>query len=154
MKHFDRSLPMMLYRTLDTVMPPFRRIFSEFGLTEQQWRVLRILWERDGCALMELAEATLIPGPSLVGIIDRLERDELVQRRRSDSDRRVVQVFLAHQGKRLEQLVSPRVDEAYAALEASISHTSWAQMIQAMNQLIEGNSDREVEQNKEKTNGN
>jgi DNA-binding MarR family transcriptional regulator len=44
---FTRSLPMMLYRTLDTVMPRFRSIFNEFGLTEQQWRVLRVLWETD-----------------------------------------------------------------------------------------------------------
>ena len=33
---FTRSLPMMLYRALDTVMPSFRKIFNDFGLTEQR----------------------------------------------------------------------------------------------------------------------
>jgi DNA-binding MarR family transcriptional regulator len=48
MEEFSRSLPMLLYRTLDAVMPRFRRIFNEFGLTEQQWRVLRVLWQHEG----------------------------------------------------------------------------------------------------------
>jgi len=65
---FTRSLPMMLYRTLDTVMPSFRKIFNDFGLTEQQWRVLRVLWEGDDITIRQLAEVTLIPAPSLVGI--------------------------------------------------------------------------------------
>ncbi len=30
MQEFSHSLPMMLYRTLDAVMPRFRQIFSEF----------------------------------------------------------------------------------------------------------------------------
>ena len=75
---FTHSLPMMLYRTLDAVMPRFRKIFNDFDLTEQQWRVLRVLWETDHTTIMELSEATLLPAPSLVGIVDRLERDQLV----------------------------------------------------------------------------
>ena len=137
MKHFERSLPMMLYRTLDVVMPSFRRIFKEFGLTEQQWRVLRVLWERDGCVLSELAEATLIPAPSLVGILDRLERNGMLTRRRSKSDRRKVHIFVSREGKELEQQVSPKVDEAYAELEASIDSAQWAQLLHAMDRLIE-----------------
>ena len=49
-QEFSRSLPMMLIRALDAVMPRFRDIFKEFGLTEQQWRVLRVLWEQDEIA--------------------------------------------------------------------------------------------------------
>ena len=89
---FSRSLPMMLYRALDTVMPRFRKIFNEFGLTEQQWRVLRVLWEHQDIAFHALAEFTLIPAPSLVGVVDRLSKSGLVERRRSESDRRNVSI--------------------------------------------------------------
>ncbi len=91
-EQFSRSLPMMLYRTIDVLMPRFRRIFKEFGLTEQQWRVLRVLWEQDQSSLKELAELTLIPAPSLVGVVDRLQASGLVERRPSDVDRRMVQI--------------------------------------------------------------
>jgi len=128
---------MMLYRTLDAVMPAFRGIFNEFGITEQQWRVLRILWEDDGVSLHTLAEATLIPGPSLVGVIDRLVRDSLVERRRSKVDRRVVHINITRKGKALEASVQPRVDDTSAALEASISQTAWKSLFKAMDEIVE-----------------
>jgi MarR family transcriptional regulator, organic hydroperoxide resistance regulator len=136
MNQFSRTLPMMLYRTLDAVMPAFREIFSEFGLTERQWRVLRVLWEHDGRSLLALAQATLIPGPSLVGVVDRLARDGLVERRRSDIDRRVVNIFVTRKGKALERTVQPRVDTTYAALEASVSPATWRSLFKAMDEIV------------------
>ncbi len=120
MQSFERSLPMMLYRTLDAVMPPFRAAFSRFGITEPQWRVLRVLWERERCALLRLAELTLIPAASLVGVVDRLGRLGLAERRRSLDDRRVVHVLLTARGQALEAEVMPLVDECYAALDAAL----------------------------------
>jgi DNA-binding MarR family transcriptional regulator len=64
MQGFSRSLPIILYRTLDAVMPRFRQIFNEFGLTGQQWRVLRVLWEQESITFSELSELTLIPAPT------------------------------------------------------------------------------------------
>ena len=132
---FGRSLPMMLYRALDAVMPRFRKIFNEFGLTEQQWRVLRVLWEHQDIAFHELAEATLIPAPSLVGVIDRLGNSGLVERRRSESDRRKVSVLATRKGKALEGKVRPRVEEAYAELRGAISKKEWDQLIDGLDRL-------------------
>ena len=109
-QEFSRSLPMMLYRALDAVMPRFRRIFNEFGLTEQQWRVLRVLWEHDDIAFRDLAEITLIPAPSLVGVVDRLGTQGLVGRRRSEADRRDVFVHATDKGRELHRQVRPQVD--------------------------------------------
>ena len=44
-EEFQTSLPMMLIRALDHIMPKFRTIFKQFGITEQQARVVRILWQ-------------------------------------------------------------------------------------------------------------
>ena len=104
MQEFSHSLPMMLYRTLDAVMPRFRQIFSEFGLTEQQWRVLRVLWQHEQIAFRELADLTLIPPPSLVGVVDRLTNSGLASRRRSDTDRRNVFVYATSKGRRWRQM--------------------------------------------------
>lgn len=134
-QEFSQSLPMMLYRALDAVMPRFRRIFNEFGLTEQQWRVLRVLWEHDGIAFRELAEATLIPAPSLVGVVDRLAKHGLVKRRRSDSDRRNVFVRATEAGRDLHRLVRPRVDEAYAELRGSVDAAVWQQLITGLERI-------------------
>jgi homoprotocatechuate degradation regulator HpaR len=132
---FTHSLPMMMYRTLDAVMPRFRRIFNDFGLTEQQWRVLRVLWETDNTTIMALSEATLLPAPSLIGIVDRLERDELVNRQRSEVDRRKVNVVLTSQGAALEDEIMPRVASAYADLKQSVDAETWSAVLAGLGQI-------------------
>jgi len=135
MQDFSHSLPMMLYRTLDAVMPRFRQIFSEFGLTEQQWRVLRVLWQHEQIAFRELADLTLIPPPSLVGVVDRLTKSGLTNRRRSDTDRRNVFVHATSKGQALEAEVRPRVDEAYAELRSSVDAKTWSALIAGLEQI-------------------
>ena len=135
MQDFSRSLPMMLYRTLDAVMPRFRQIFSEFGLTEQQWRVLRVLWEQGPTTARELARLTLIPAPSLVGIVDRLTISGLVSRVRSNQDRRNVFIETTDAGKELEEKVRPRVDKAYDELRLSFDENHWDELIAGLDRL-------------------
>jgi homoprotocatechuate degradation regulator HpaR len=146
-QEFSRSLPMMLYRALDAVMPRFRRIFNEFGLTEQQGRVLRVLWEHEAIAFRELADITLIPAPSLVGVVDRLGKQGLVARQRSETDRRNVFVHATERGKALHRQVRPRVDEAYADLRGSIKASDWKILMESLERV----SSLEVDKPDDKT---
>jgi len=134
---FSQSLPMLLYRALDAVMPRFRVIFKEFGLTEQQWRVLRVLWEHDIVPFSQLVELTLIPAPSLVGVIDRLSKNGLVARRRSKTDRRQVSVYATGQGSDLEGKVRPRVERAYAELQIEVGTKEWQRLVDSLEQLAQ-----------------
>ncbi len=134
-EQFSRSLPMMLYRTIDVLMPRFRRIFKEFGLTEQQWRVLRVLWEQDQSSLKELAELTLIPAPSLVGVVDRLQASGLVERRPSDVDRRMVQIVVTDKAAALEAQIMPRVASCYAGLKQSADAETWNLVLHGLDHI-------------------
>ena len=58
---FTTSLPMLLNRSLDAIMPPYRDLFQEFGVTEQQWRVLRVLWEQKHLTSAQISILTLLP---------------------------------------------------------------------------------------------
>jgi len=145
MQNFSRSLPMMLYSTLHAVMPRFRRIFKKFGLTEQQWRVLRVLWEIDRMPFQELANITLIPAPSLVGVIDRLGNNGLVERQRSETDRRVVYIQATSIGQELGEKVRPEVVRVYDELQASVDPLIWKHLVDGMDKIIatcEGDSAR------------
>jgi homoprotocatechuate degradation regulator HpaR len=134
-QQFSESLPIMLYRALDAIMPRFRRIFSDFGLTEQQWRVLRVLWDSSEIALRDLSALTLIPAPSLVGIVDRLQKAGLVTRRRSDEDRRNVFVLTTVKGKDLEQHIMPRVQASYLELIQSMDADIWRNMLVGLHEV-------------------
>ena len=134
---FTRSLPMLLYQALDAVMPRFRRIFNRFGITEQQWRVLRVLHDEPVATVGSLAAHTLIPAPSLVGVIDRLEKADLVARRRRSSDRRVVEIVATEQGKALQRTLMPLVTEAYAGLLKSLPPREWTRLIENLERVAE-----------------
>lgn len=135
MQEFSTSVPMLLYRALATVMPRFRAIFARHGLTEPQWRVLRVLWEHAEMSPGELAALTLIPAPSLVGVIDRLAHNKLVRRRRSAHDRRSVVISTTAAGAALEAEVMPAVESAYAELKAGLDPQTWTELQQALTAL-------------------
>lgn len=129
---FSHSLPMLLYAALDAVMPRFRLIFKEFGLTEQQWRILRVLWDIEEIRQTELAALTLISAPSLVGILDRLHKMELIERRRSAIDRRVVYIASSQQGRDLRDQIMPAVQQCYFELRDSIDDDVWRNLMDGL----------------------
>ena len=134
-QQFSRSLPMLLHRAIDMLMPRFRRIFREFGLTEQQWRVLRVLWEIEEISHKDLAELTLIAPPSLVGVLDRLRAMELIERRRSALDRRNVLLATTEQGRDLRDQIMPAVQQTYFELRDSIDDDVWRNLVDGLDEL-------------------
>lgn len=126
MPRLQSSLPMMLNRTLDGIMPAYRELFARYDLTEQQWRILRALWEVDEIRSADLAAQTLLPKPSLVGILDRLENRGYVERRRSTTDRRSVCVAATAAGKALSKEVLPQAEAIHAHLRRLMSDEEWA----------------------------
>src|SRR5687768_5785973 len=84
-----------LLRTADQLQIRFARLFRRFGLTPQQYNILRILrGEGQPLPILEIASRMITVVPGITGLVDRLEVAELVQRKRCDNDRRVVYVCL------------------------------------------------------------
>lgn len=137
MDKFDKSLPMMLHRTLDSIIPSYRKVFKEHGISEQQWRILRVLWEVSECTSAELANRTLLPSPSMVGIIDRMSAKELVIRQRSTEDRRIVRVSLTEKGLALQTKLMPQVDEIYENMMSRCDDDAWQTMIDTLQTIID-----------------
>jgi homoprotocatechuate degradation regulator HpaR len=137
MAEFDHTLPMILYRTLDAVMPVYRDLFARYDLTEQQWRVLRVIWMEGRSTAAELSERTLLSAPSLVGIIDRLAKKQLVMRVRSVSDRREIHVIATNRGKTLQEEVIPQVETIQARLRNAVSVREWAAMEKTLEKIAQ-----------------
>lgn len=119
---------MLCHRVLASILPPFRRIFSHYGITEQQWRILRILWEEDGISQNDIAQRSLLPKQSLVGIIDRLQDLDLVIRKQSATDRRKSAIFLTQKAKTIEAEITPQVNQIYEGLEKQLTANQWSQL--------------------------
>ncbi len=77
------------------------------GITPPQWTVLAQLMEQDGQSLSGLGSRALFDGPTMTGIVDRLETSGLVQRRRDSTDRRVISLYLTDRGRALMAALPP-----------------------------------------------
>ncbi|WP_109465328.1 homoprotocatechuate degradation operon regulator HpaR [Albibacillus kandeliae] len=83
-----RSLPIALLRAREKVMSPIRGMLADVGLTEQQWRVLRVLEEEGPMEPTRISDLACLLLPSLTRILQRLEEKKLIQRKPDKADRR------------------------------------------------------------------
>lgn len=113
-----RSLPIALLRAREAVMGRFRPILAAHDVTEQQWRVIRVLGETSPLDATELADRACVLAPSLTRIIKALEDRSLITRERDASDGRRVMLAIAAAGIALLREVTPESRAVYADLEA------------------------------------
>ena len=117
LRALDRSLPMELLKAREVAMTRFRPMLREFGLTEQQWRVIRVLEEFGQVDATELARRSILLAPSLTRILQTLESDGLVRRLSDRGDQRRALLELSAKGKRLFAEVAPAAEKVYAHMQ-------------------------------------
>lgn len=135
MPKFLDSLPMILSRSLDDIMPQYRSLFQAHGITDQQWRVMRALWEQEHLTSKQISQITLIPAPSLVGILDRLEKKGLLGRLRSVEDRRLVFIRPTKAGRELQEIMLPKIEEIHNFLIERVTGKEWNEMKRILDKL-------------------
>lgn len=112
-----------IVRTADVLKRRWR-IAEEWGVTGQQYNVLRILRgsHPEPLPTMEIASRMIENTPGITGLIDRLEEKGLVKRARDAEDRRCSRCSITEKGLALLRQMDPSVDrneeEALAMLEA------------------------------------
>ena len=72
---------------------------AEEGLSSGQPKVLEFLLEHDGCMQKEIAHACSVEAASVTSLLNKMERDGLVQRKIPQDNRRVSQVWLTEDRK-------------------------------------------------------
>ena len=97
-----RNLPRLLLQARESVMTHTRPSLREHGLSDQQWRVLRVLGEHGTVETGRVAREAYILGPSLTGVLARMERDGLIQRERDSADQRRTVVEATPKGYKLK----------------------------------------------------
>jgi homoprotocatechuate degradation regulator HpaR len=97
---FEQSLGATLLVAREAVMAPLRPILREYGITEPQWRVMRVINERGATDATGLAEVSLLHAPSVTRILKDLEERGLVTRQADPGDRRRTVIALSPEGQK------------------------------------------------------
>lgn len=137
LRSFDRSLPMELLKARETVMARFRPILRTYGLTEQQWRVLRALEGVTSISLSELSEATHLRLPSLSRITPGLVARGLVSRSTKAEDQRTSLITLARGGRQILDQVGPQSEKQYREIAENLGSDRLELLYELLKQVRE-----------------
>lgn len=99
----------------------FGRKLEGSGITRIQWICMYYLSEHNGISQRELSNLMCVKDSSVGRLIDRLERDGIVVRNRSQKDRRVIKISLTETGKKLFEKLYPLGEEFNNKLMENIS---------------------------------
>src|SRR6201993_4442188 len=76
-----RNLPLLLLQARERVLSHFRPLLNANGVTDQQWRIVRVLYEVPSLEPREIVELCRISSPSMAGVLARMEEVRLGVRR-------------------------------------------------------------------------
>ena len=106
---FENSIGFIINRTAKALVYAFdQELRNKFGITFGQWKIIMILANNnDGLTQKEIADKLGLEGPTIIPIIDKLEKDEFIKRIVDKNDRRNNQIFLTEKTIRsLDSIVS------------------------------------------------
>lgn len=117
-----------------------RPSLREHGLSDQQWRVLRVLGEHahepGGIETGRVASEAFLLGPSLTGVLTRMERDGLIERQRCPQDARRTVVRATAAGLSKVQALSQTIEAHYAWLETQLGKAQLTALYDLLDRLI------------------
>ena len=113
--------------------------FEPYGITPQQFNILRILRGAKGkpLSVSDLKARMIDENSDVSRLIDRLLRLELVERQVGASDRRFAQVTISPQGLELLADIDPRMSEMYHTLFQNVTEEQAEQVNIFLNKIIE-----------------
>lgn len=126
----EQEVVISLLRTNDLFQHRFGQLYREYGLTQPQYNILRIL-RGEGRELpsLEIAQRMISVVPAITSLLDKLEKRGWVRRERCESDRRVWHVHLTEDGSSL----LAELDEPNLAMhEKLVGHLTAAERTQLL----------------------
>lgn len=132
-----KNYPLELLQVREQLLSHFRPLFNHYGVTEQQWRILRVLDQRDGIEPKALCLVCQILSPSMVGILRRMEELDLVRRQPLETDKRRMKIYLGDHGQKLMAKLGPLIDKQYEYLEEAYGMETFEALGKALDMLAD-----------------
>ena len=123
------ALPISLLRTREMVIERFRPMIAARGMTDQQWRVMRVLGERRELDATNLAEQACLLMPSLTRIGKTLGEAGYVNSQKDPNDRRRVLFSITDKGDDLLSSSASESAKIYEEIEDAIGKDRLASLL-------------------------
>lgn len=101
----DNQLCFRLYTAARLVTASYAPFFKQFGITYTQYLVLMLLWEHDNLIISDITDRLHLDTNTVTPLLQRMEKQGLIVRQKSQSDSRQRIISLTAQGKTLEKKI-------------------------------------------------
>jgi len=117
-------------------------ICGQFGLTKSQYFVLRILSavQPGALARWEIIDKMIEPSPDVTRLIDKLEKEGLVERYRSEEDARMSMSRVTDKGLRLISDINTHIYKYFQSIGDSFTTADCYELIQLCQKMCPGDS--------------
>ena len=102
----ENQLCFPLYTASRLVVRSYTPLLKQLGITYPQYLVMLVLWEHKTLAVTQITKFLLLDTSTLTPLLKRLEKMNLIWRKRSETDERVVMIGLTEKGEKLQQEAS------------------------------------------------
>lgn len=135
----DRSEEVLLAirRLMQTGELYTKELDKKFGVSATQLNCIHALNGNDSIPITRIAEYMMVRSSTVTGVIDRLEQKGLVQRDRSNTDRRVINIRLTEAGKRLAEKVPSSIHLSIVEGLNALSPDEVHRIADALNRLTD-----------------
>ena len=133
----SQSLPIVLLRAREAVMAPIRQMLADSGVTEQQWRILRVLAEHGPLDASTVAERASLLFPSLTRMATSMRDRGLVAQVQDPSDRRRQVLSITDAGRAVIDRNSDEALEIVAMYKAKLGEDDYDVLMRLLQVLAE-----------------
>ncbi|MBI1181052.1 MAG: MarR family transcriptional regulator [Alphaproteobacteria bacterium] len=131
------SVGYLLRRSLNLILPRYEALFADHGFTFVQWAVLMYLREGLAQTASDICRDFNYDSGALTRVVDQLEQRGLIERSRSTSDRRLVELALTDEGRAATEATIPLVVDFFNLVFEDFSEAEVATLIELLHRTIE-----------------
>lgn len=127
---------LQLLRTSELLWNASRVFFDRWNLSASQFNILNLLhMNPDGCTQIELSRLLIMHRSNITGLVDRLEKRGLLERKDNPNDRRAYKVVLTSAGRKLIEKILPDYYAAAASIWSNFPVTRTKQLVSDLEKL-------------------
>lgn len=130
----NESLSMMLLKARESTVSSMKPVLNDYDITEQQWRVIRVLFRFGEINAQKLAQEACILSPSLSRIMARLAADGIILRKVDYLDQRAQNIRLSAKGKRLHNKIQPVIEKQFEELSDAVGKETISDLLGLLQQ--------------------
>lgn len=135
MSDINLKLVIAMARTYNDMFFEIEKNVQEFGLNISEFGVLEMLYHKGDQPVQKVAEKILVTSGTITYVINKLEKKELVVRRKCEKDKRIFYVSLTEKGREFISDIFPKHKEFLDNLFSELNEDTKRELVDNLIQL-------------------